>query len=111
MVVEVGIGCSDEVSGDSIPEKNAEDTILNGVRLVLIKSDENHGVLHEVLIFQERSQERFEPDTCNGNGRVVSIRGHVGGDEHPLGQLVVFQVLVEQGCVLDLSNPVGTVGN
>ena len=36
----------------------------------------------------------------------MTIRGHVGGNEHPLGKLVVLEILEEHGGVLNLSKAV-----
>ena len=50
VVVVVGVGGSDKLLGHGIAEENAEHAVLDGVGFVLVESDQNHGVLHEVLI-------------------------------------------------------------
>lgn len=50
VVVVVGVGGSDKLLGHGITEENAENAVLDGVGLILIESDQNHGVLHEVLV-------------------------------------------------------------
>ena len=109
VVVEVVVVLANVLAGESISEKNGQDVVLDAVGLVLVEGDENQSVLHKVLVFEERVHESLEPVTSNGDGAVVSIRGHVGGDEHPLGELVSLEILVElrgglvdHGKVLDL---------
>jgi len=111
VVVEVGVGGADKLRGDGVTEKDREGPVLLRVRAVLVEGDQDHGVLHEVLVIEERLEEGLEPGTSCADGGVVSIAGHVWCDEHPLWQLVGLQVLLEHGEVLDLGETVRVVGN
>lgn len=61
MVVEVGISRSNKLSRDGVAEENAEDAVLDGVGLILIKGNENQSVFHEFRVGKERLQEGAEP--------------------------------------------------
>jgi len=111
VVVVVGISRSNELLGDRVTKEDGKDLVLDGVGLVLVKCDQNKGIVHEFLILEERIQECLEPNTRGGNGSVVAVRGHIGGDEHTLGQLVVLQLLEEHGGVLDVAEAIGLVGD
>jgi hypothetical protein len=74
VVVEVGVGGSNKVLWDCIAEEDTEDTVLDGVGLVLIESDEDHCVLHEVLVCQQRLQEVTQPLPGYGDRRVMAVR-------------------------------------
>jgi len=80
---------------------------LDAVGLVLVEGDEDEGVVHEALVFEERGKEGLQPFASDGDGGVVTVGGHVGGDEHPLGELVILKVGGEHGCVLDLGGSLG----
>ena len=41
----------------------------------------------------------------------MTIRSHVGRNEHPLGELILLQILLEHGQVLDACQAVGVVSN
>ena len=41
----------------------------------------------------------------------MTVGCHVGGDEHPLGELIIFEILIEQGRVLDLGKTVWCVAD
>lgn len=111
VVVEVGVGGADKVLGDGVAEKDRESPVLLGVRAVFVEGDQNHGVLHEVLVVEKRLEESSEPGTSRADGGVMCVAGHVWCDEHPLWQLVSFQVLLEHGKILDLGETVCVVGN
>ena len=81
MVVVVVVSSTDEMLRDGIAEKNAEDLVLVGVGLVLVEGNEHQGVVHEVLVLKQRSEEALQELTGNGDGGVVTVRGHVGGCE------------------------------
>lgn len=97
MVVEAVVGGADKVLGNGIADEDGEDVVLDSVGLVLIPGDQDERVVHEVLVLHERPQERTAPSTGDSSRGVVAVGGHVGGDEHPLGQLVCLQILVEHG--------------
>lgn len=101
VVVVVGIGSADELFGYGIAEEDGEDFVLDAVGLVLIEGDEDEGVVHEVLVLEEGSEESLEPFSGDGDGGVVSIRGHVWSDEQPLRKFIVLEVDRELGRVLD----------
>jgi hypothetical protein len=50
MVIIVGVCSANKLLGDGITKKNTEDSVLDGVGLVLIKRDEDQGVLKEVRV-------------------------------------------------------------
>jgi hypothetical protein len=74
VVIKVGVGGSDKLLWDDITNKNAEHSVGFGIGLVLIKCNKNQGVIHEVLISQERAQEVLEPDTGYSDGGVMGLR-------------------------------------
>lgn len=111
VVVEVGVRGADKVLGDGVAEKDREGPVLLGVRAVFVEGNQNHGVLHEVLVVEKRLEESSEPGTSCADGGVMCITGHVWCDEHPLWQLVSLQVLLEHGKILDLGETVCVVGN
>ena len=102
VVVEHGVVRTDEVVWDCVTDEDGEDTVTNGVGVVLVKGDQNSSPLHEVGVVEEWLHEAAEELTSNGDRGIVTIVGHVWGDEHPLWELVVLEVLVEHGEVLDL---------
>ena len=79
MVVVVVVGGADKVLWDGVAEEDAEDRVPDGVGLVLVKGDQDKGVFHEALVVEERLEERPQPDSSNGDGRVMAVGGHVGG--------------------------------
>lgn len=97
VVVETLVFGTNKFSGDGITNQYAENLVADGVDFALVPGDEDKGVLHEVLVAQERLEEVAGPATGGGYVGVVAVRGHVGGDEHPLGELVGLEVLVEVG--------------
>lgn len=100
-----------EVLGDGAAKEDGVDAVLLGIGGGLVEGDKDEGVLSEVVILQERGHEAVEPLAGEGDVGVVGIVGHVGGDEHVLGQTVVLQVLVEGGEVLDLTGTDSVVGD
>lgn len=118
VVVEVVVGGAHKVLGDGVTEQDSENLVALGIGLALIPGEQNKGVVHEVLVVEERLEESTAPLAGNANVGVVAVRGHVGGDEHPLGQLVLLEVLVEHGAagvdhgqVLDLRQALLVVGD
>lgn len=79
VIVEVGVGCADQMLGDGVTEENREDAVLDGVGFVLVEGDEDESVLHEVGVIQERGEKVVQPFTCNCDGGVMTVGGHVGG--------------------------------
>lgn len=118
VVVEVVVGGADKVLGEGVTEQDGENLVALGVGLVLIPGEEDKSVVHEVLVVEEGLEESTAPLASNTDVGVVTVRGHVGGDEHPLGQLVLLEVLVEHGAagvnhgqVLDLGQTLLVVGD
>lgn len=111
MRVESVVGGTAEVLGDGVAEENAVDAVLLLVGGGLVEGDQDEGVLGEVVVLQERGHEAVEPLAGESDVGVVGVVGHVGGDEHVLGQTVVLEVLVESGEVLDLARANGVVGD
>lgn len=128
VVVVVSGSVKGLVNGSS--KEDGENLVLGGVGVVLVEGDEDEGVLgvrqrqllkkilkvhktylHEVGVVQEGVKKVASPLSGNGDGRVVTVRGHVGGDEHPLGKLLVLDILPEDGGVLDESETVFVGGN
>jgi hypothetical protein len=73
VVVELGISSADELLRKSITEKETEDTVLEGVSVRLVESDQNKGVLHEVLVVEKRLQEVASPGTSSGDTSIVAV--------------------------------------
>lgn len=66
-----------------------------------------YSVVHETCVVQERLEKAAGPPASDSDRRIVPIRRHVRGYEHPLRQRLVLQVLVEQRQVLHDAQPVG----
>jgi hypothetical protein len=95
VVVEAVVAGSNEMLGDCVAEKDAENVVLTSVGLVLIPCNKNKSVLHEMLVLEKRFEESTSPLTSNSDRSVVSIRSHVRSDKHPLRKLVLLEILVE----------------
>lgn len=100
-----------EGSGDGVAEEHGVDFIRLGVCFVFVEGDEDEGVLHKFFVGEERGEEAVEPGTGDGDVGVVAVVGHVGGDEHPLRELVGREVGVELGEVFDDGQPVLALGD
>lgn len=111
MVVVRVINSSYFVGRDGVTKEDTQDLVLDGVGLGLVEGDEDKGVVHEVGVVQQGLKEVASPVTGDGDGGVVAIAGHVGGDEHPLGKSVVGEVDVELSQVLDLREALLALGN
>jgi hypothetical protein len=74
VVVELSISGADELLGNSVTENDAEDTVLEGVSVRLVESDQNQGVLHEMLVVEKGLQEVASPGTSSSDTRVVAVR-------------------------------------
>lgn len=105
MVVVVRVRSANELLWNGVAKENAENAVLGAVGFVFIESDENQGVLHELLVLQKRTQEILQPDTSNSDGSVMTVRGHVGSNKQPLRKLIRLEILVEHGEVLYLGGP------
>lgn len=73
VVVKLRVSGADELLGKSITEKETEDTVLKGVSVRLVESDQNKCVLHEVLVVEKRLQEVASPGTSSGDTSIVAI--------------------------------------
>jgi len=76
--------------GYGVAEEDAENAVLDGVRFVFVECYEDECVLHEFFVGEEGLEEGSEPDASDGYRGVVSVGGHVGGYEHPLGEFIVL---------------------
>lgn len=59
---------------------------------------------------KKRSKEVLEPDASDCDRGVVAVRGHVGGYEHPLRELVGGEVRGKQSCVFYFGKAISGVG-
>jgi hypothetical protein len=100
MVVEVIVSGSDKFVRNGVTNEDSENIVLDRVGLVLIEGDHNKSVVHEAFVGEEGSKEALKPRTSNGGRRVMTITGHIGGNEHPLWELIIGQVFIEKGGVL-----------
>ena len=85
MVVVSVVGGVAELLWNDVTEENSENTVLTGVDLVLIEGDDDESVVHEVRVGKEGVKEVVEILACDLDGAIVGVRGHVGGEEDPLG--------------------------
>jgi hypothetical protein len=111
MVVEVVVSSSDKLVWDGVTDEDSEDFVLDGVCLVLIKGDQNESVVHKSLVGEEGSKKAFKPYTRNSGRSVMTITGHVRGDEHPLRKLIGSQILKEKSSVLQFLEAVLVSGH
>jgi hypothetical protein len=107
VVVVVVVGGANELLWDSVAQQDAQDAVLDGVGLVLIESDENKSVLHELLVIKKGFQEGTSPCASDTDIGVMAVAGHVGSDEHPLGKSIILEILVEHSEVLHVRQTVG----
>lgn len=101
--VEGVVGGSLQVLGDGAADEEAVHAVGDGVVAGLVEGDEHQGVLGEVLVLQERGDEVRKEVASNLDVAVMGVIGHVGGNEHVLGQTLPLQIFVEAGEVLDLA--------
>lgn len=100
------------LSSHGAAQEQGVHSILQKVVFGLVKRQYDESlVCVEVLVGEERVQERPCPITGGCDIRVVAVVGHVGGNEHPLGQCVGRKVAVEQGKVLGLGEAVRIPGH
>lgn len=111
MSVECVVFGSLEFLGDGTAEKDAEDPVSSRVEVGFVKSEQEESVLHEVFVFQERLDETAFPLGTEGDGGVVRVVSKVTGDERVLRKLLMLQILVEVGEVLDLAESVVVLGD
>lgn len=109
--VEGVIGSTLQVLGDGTTNEEGVDTVGDGVVSRLVEGDQDEGILGEVLVLEERRNEALKELTGKGDVGVVSIVGHVGGNEHVLGDALVLKILLEGGEVLDLTRTNSVVGD
>lgn len=109
--VESAVGSSLEVLGDGATNQKGVDGVGVGVVVTLIKGEHDKGVLHEVLVLEEVSEEVVRPGTAERDVSVVAVVGHVGGDERVLGETLVVKIIVEAGEVLDLAQTSSVIGH
>jgi hypothetical protein len=88
MVVEFIVSGSDKFVRNGVTNEDSENIVLDRVGLVLIEGDQNKSVVHESLVGEEGSKEALKPCTDNGDRGVMTITGHIGGNEHPLWELI-----------------------
>lgn len=81
-----------------------ENTVGLVVGIILVKGQKDERVLHEVVVGQQGRHPATLPLGTKGDVGVVSIVGHIGGDESPLRKLLVGQIMLEISEVLDLAS-------
>jgi len=109
--IEVAVGGSNEMLGDSVAEKNVNHPVLYIVNSGLIESEKNERpVTVEVWVFEERCKESVYKGTRKSDIGVMTVVCHVRGDEHPLRKSVVLQIFSKQGKVLDISSALWNIG-
>jgi hypothetical protein len=99
-------------SGSGAAKQDRIDAVWVGVVLTLVKGqDDQRPVGVEVLVGEERRQPAAGPLSGDRHGAVVPVVGHVWRDEHPLGQGVGRQILLEVGEGLGLGKTAGVAGD
>jgi len=81
MVVEGAVHSPLQRSRNSASEKDGEDVVVIGVCLILVEGQDDEGIVHEVAVAQERGKKGPCPIRSEINGCIVTIVGHVRGDE------------------------------
>lgn len=109
--VESVINGANQVAGNSTTDEDREDLVFDGVVTGLVKGQQDKRLVPEVSRVLELLNETTLPDGGEGDVGVVSIVGHVGGDESPLGESVVLNVRPQAGEVLDLGSTGSISGN
>jgi hypothetical protein len=109
--VEGVINSADQVTGDSTTEKDGEDLVLDGVVTGLVKGEQDERLVPEVSVVLELLNKVTLPNGGERDVGVVSIVGHVRGNESPLGERVVLNVRPQAGEVLDLGSTGSISGN
>jgi hypothetical protein len=56
----------------------------------------------EVLVCEQWLEEIASPLASNGDSTIMAITRHVWGDKHPLRQLIVLEILLKEGHVLNV---------
>jgi hypothetical protein len=56
----------------------------------------------EVLVCEQWLEKIASPLASDGDSTIMTIARHVRGDEHPLRQLIVLEILLEEGHVLNV---------
>lgn len=100
VVVVLVVLAAFQMLGDSASKEDGEDAVGDRITLVLVESDEDQSTRPEVLVLHKWLEEIAHPSASGRDGRVMAVRSHVWGDEHPLRQVFVRKVLIELGHVL-----------
>lgn len=103
MGVQGVIGGANQVRRNGPSEQDGENIVLNRVVLALVKGEQEESVVPEVGVVHQTGHEPTQPGRGKGDVGIMTIVGHVRRDERPLRKLLVIQVGVEVGEVLDLS--------
>lgn len=90
-----------ELLRNGATNKNAEDTVVVGVGLVLIEGQEEEGVVHEILVSEQFAHPRTLPLGSESDVGVMGIVGHVRSDEGPLRKLLVTEIIFKVIKALD----------
>ena len=81
MVVECIICSAVQLSGDGTANKKGPDSVTSVVGLYFVKREDYEGVVHKVGVVEQRSDKAPRPIGGDGDGRVVSVVGHVWSDK------------------------------
>ena len=100
---------ADLVFRDGTAKQNAENAVAlvvdvgvwDIVSLGFVEGQKQEGVVPEISVVHQAGDEPTKPVRAICDVGVVGIIGHVGRDEGPLGELLVVQVFIEGGEVLD----------
>lgn len=84
---------------------------MDGVVTGLVKGEQDERLVPEISVVLEFLDKTTLPDGGEGDVSIVSIVGHVGGDESPLRERVVVNVRPQAGEVLDLGSTGSISGN
>lgn len=81
VVVVLRISGANQLLWNRITEKDTEDTVLDGVCVGLIESDQNKGVVHEMVVVKKRLQKATSPGTSSCDTSIMAIVCHVRRDK------------------------------
>jgi len=81
VVVEVVVGRAGQVAWNTVAEEDGKDAVLLCVGVALVKGDEDESVLHEAGVVEHWLEEVPHPGSGSGDGGVVTVGGHVRGDD------------------------------
>ena len=77
------VGGAAKTWGDDVAEKKCPDIVFDCVCFVLVKSEDEEGLVHKIGVIEKRSQERSTPIACIIDGGVMAIIQHVGSEKGP----------------------------